>query len=72
MVAANNDALDNDKDGYNGKAPSAAVLRVACDVAFASRREYYHRSCQLVDVDNVAFDVSHKLVKGIRVDNSEV
>ena len=80
MVTTDNDALDNpprfggfyDKDGYNWKAPSAAVLRVAWDVAFTSRREYYRRSSQLFDGDNVAFDESHKLVKGIRVENSKV
>lgn len=37
-----------------------------------NRREYYGRSSQLFDGDNVAFDESHELVKGIRVDNIEV
>lgn len=80
VVPADNDALRNpprfggfyDKDGYNGKPPSAAVLRSAWDVVWESRREYYRRDAQMIDGDNVAVDESHKLVKGIRVDNSKV
>ncbi|CAM9783090.1 unnamed protein product, partial [Laminaria digitata] len=80
VVAADNEALRNpprfggfyDKDGYNGKPPSASVLRGAWDVTWESRKEYYRRSAQLVDGDNIAVDESHKLVKGIRVDNSKV
>ena len=78
MVAADKDALSNplrvgrvgDKDGYISRARFATVLRVAWDVAFMSRSQYYQHSSQLIDGDNVSIDKTHTLVKGIRVNTS--
>lgn len=61
-----------DKDGYNGKPPSRAVLRTAWDVAWNQRREYYRRSAQLVDGEILSVDETHKVIKGIRVDDEKV
>ncbi|CAN0448366.1 unnamed protein product, partial [Scytosiphon promiscuus] len=62
----------SDKDGYNGKPPSAGVLRAVWDELFRSRSPWYRRSGQLVDGENVALDDSYKLVKAIRVNDKKV
>lgn len=80
VVSAENEALRNpprvggfySKTGYNGKPPSPAVLRIAWDVTWEGRADYYRRSAQLVDGENLAVDESHKLIKGVRVDNNKV
>ena len=78
--AAENEALRNpprfggfyDKDGYNGKPPSRAVLLTALYVAWNQRREYYRRSAKLVDGEIFSVDETHKVMKGIRVDDQDM
>ena len=80
LLAAENETLRNpprfggfyDKDRYNGKPPSAAVLRAAWEAVWDKRREYYRRGQQLIDGENLSVDESHKLMKGVRVNNSKV
>lgn len=61
-----------DEAGYNGRSPSAAVLKAAFVVVMEGREHWYHRQQQLVDGRNLALDDSHKIVKGIRVLNEKV
>lgn len=62
----------DDKAGYNGRSPSAAVLQSAFVAVMEGMEHWYHRQQQLVDGRNLALDDSHKVTKGIRVMNSKV
>lgn len=62
----------DDKAGYNGRSPSAAVLQSASVAVMEGMEHWYHRQQQLVDGRNLGLDDSHKVTKGIRVMNSKV
>lgn len=62
----------DDKAGFNGRCPSAAVLQSAFVAVMEGMEHWYHRQQQLVDGRNLALDDSHKVTKGIRVMNSKV
>lgn len=62
----------DDKAGYNGRPPSAAVLLSAFVAVMEGMEHWYHRQQQLVDGRNLGLDDSHKITKGIRVMNKKV
>lgn len=62
----------SDQGGYNGRPPSAAILKSACETVMEGREHWYHRQQQLVDGTNLAGDESHKVVKAIRVSHEKV
>lgn len=80
VSAADNETLLNpprfggfyDKDGYNGRPPGRAVLHAAWDAVWDERGEYYRRSAQLTDGQILSVDETHKVMKGVRVDDCKV
>ncbi|CAN0496848.1 unnamed protein product [Ectocarpus sp. 12 AP-2014] len=38
----------SDQGGYNGRPPSAAILKSACETVMEGREHWYHRQQQLV------------------------
>lgn len=62
----------DDKAGYNGRAPSAPVLKSAFIAVMEGMEYWYHRQQQLVDGRNLGVDDSQKITKGIRVMNAKV
>lgn len=61
-----------DKDGYNGRPPGRAVLRAAWSAVWDQRGEYDRRSAQLADGQILSVDETHKVMKGVRVNDCKV
>ena len=80
LVSAEDETLRNpprfggfyDKDGYNGKPPSRAVLRSAWDAVWDKQKGFLRRSAQLTGGQIWSVDETFKVMKGVRVDDQKV